>query len=111
MFQRSKTGYSSSVQNVLWLMSSNVDIAGGLLAPRNLFYPNLRVTKVSFIGKLKTTAQMLALIGLLSGLESFMGWPLYWVTLGYILLYVATVLSLWSMLIYTRAAWPEIVKR
>ena len=52
MFQRSKTGYSSSVQNVLWLMSSNVDIAGGLLAPRNLFYPNLRVTKVSFIGKI-----------------------------------------------------------
>ncbi|CAG5100388.1 Oidioi.mRNA.OKI2018_I69.XSR.g16978.t1.cds [Oikopleura dioica] len=43
---RSKTGYSSSVQNVLWLMSSNVDIAGGLLAPRNLFYPNLRVTKL-----------------------------------------------------------------
>ena len=27
-------------------MSSNVDIAGGLLAPRNLFYPNLRVSKL-----------------------------------------------------------------
>ena len=39
--------------------------------------------KVSFIGKAKTTAQMLALIGLLSGLETFMGITIYWVSLGY----------------------------
>lgn len=64
--------------------------------------------KVSFIGKAKTTAQMLAIIGLLSGLESFMGIPLYWVTLGYILLYIAAVLSIWSMIIYSRAAWPHL---
>jgi len=38
--------------------------------------------KVSFIGKSKTMAQMLALIGLLSGLEEFMGFPIYWVTIG-----------------------------
>ncbi|MEQ3640817.1 MAG: CDP-diacylglycerol--glycerol-3-phosphate 3-phosphatidyltransferase [Alteromonas sp.] len=62
--------------------------------------------KVSFIGKAKTTAQMLALIGLLSGLETFMGFPIYWVTLGYILLYIAAVLSIWSMIVYTKAAWP-----
>lgn len=60
--------------------------------------------KVSFVGKAKTMAQMLALIGLLSGLEIFMGFPIYWVTLGHILLYVAAVLSLWSMVIYTTAA-------
>jgi len=64
--------------------------------------------KVSFIGKVKTTAQMLALIGLLSGLEVFMGFPLYWVTLGYALLYVATVLSVWSMIKYSLAAWPHL---
>ncbi|QJR79330.1 CDP-diacylglycerol--glycerol-3-phosphate 3-phosphatidyltransferase [Alteromonas pelagimontana] len=63
--------------------------------------------KVSFVGKAKTMAQMLALIGLLSGLETFMGFPIYWVTLGYILLYIAAVLSLWSMLIYTNAAWQH----
>lgn len=64
--------------------------------------------KVSMLGKLKTTAQMLALIGLLSGLESFMGIPLYWVTLGYGLLYVAAVLSLWSMWEYARAGWSTL---
>ena len=64
--------------------------------------------KVSFIGKAKTTAQMLALIGLLSGLETFMGFTIYWVTLGYILLYIAALLSLWSMLVYTKAAWPHL---
>ncbi len=64
--------------------------------------------QVSFIGKAKTTAQMLALIGLLSGLETFMGFPIYWVSLGYGLLYIATVLSAWSMVSYTKAAWPQL---
>ena len=44
--QRSQTGYSSSVQNAIWLMSANIDVRGGFTAPRNLFYPNLRVTKL-----------------------------------------------------------------
>ncbi|MBO1255072.1 CDP-diacylglycerol--glycerol-3-phosphate 3-phosphatidyltransferase [Alteromonas sp. 5E99-2] len=64
--------------------------------------------KVSVIGKWKTTVQMLALIGLLSGLQSFMGVPLYWVTLGHILLYVSAALSLWSMITYSISAWPSI---
>ena len=64
--------------------------------------------KVSFMGKAKTTTQMLALIGLLSELEYFMGIPIYWVTLGYALLYVSAVLSLWSMVTYTLAAWPAL---
>ncbi len=65
---------------------------------------------VSFVGKAKTMAQMLALIGLLSELEYFMGYPIYWVTLGKILLYFAAVLSVWSMFTYTIAAWKEISK-
>ncbi len=66
------------------------------------------LVKVSFIGKAKTMTQMLALIGLLSGLDEFMGFPLYWVLLGKILLYIAAVLSLWSMVIYTSAAWKTL---
>jgi CDP-diacylglycerol--glycerol-3-phosphate 3-phosphatidyltransferase len=66
--------------------------------------------KVSMLGKIKTTAQMLALIGLLSGLESLMGFPLYWVTLGYGLLYVATILSLWSMWEYAKAGWSTLTQ-
>ncbi|CAI8245487.1 MAG: CDP-diacylglycerol--glycerol-3-phosphate 3-phosphatidyltransferase [Glaciecola sp. HTCC2999] len=64
--------------------------------------------KVSFIGKLKTTAQMLALIGLLSGMEYVLDFRIFWVSLGYILLYIATILSLWSMWIYTAAAIPAL---
>ncbi|WP_026374945.1 CDP-diacylglycerol--glycerol-3-phosphate 3-phosphatidyltransferase [Aestuariibacter salexigens] len=63
------------------------------------------VVKVSFLGKAKTMAQMLALIGLLSGLETFMGVAIYWVSLGHVLLYIAAVLSLWSMVEYSIAAW------
>jgi CDP-diacylglycerol--glycerol-3-phosphate 3-phosphatidyltransferase len=64
--------------------------------------------KVSFIGKAKTTAQMLALIGLLSEMEYFKGVQIYWVSLGYILLYFSAILSLWSMVIYTKAAWHNL---
>lgn len=71
-------------------------------------YGSASVVKVSFIGKSKTMAQMLALIGLLSGLEEFMGFPIYWVTLGKILLYVSAVLSAWSMVVYTKAAWNQL---
>ncbi|WP_340680095.1 CDP-diacylglycerol--glycerol-3-phosphate 3-phosphatidyltransferase [Paraglaciecola sp.] len=66
------------------------------------------LVKVSFTGKAKTMAQMLALIGLLSETQYFMGVPIYWVTLGYGLLYFAAVLSLWSMVVYTLAAWKDL---
>jgi len=65
------------------------------------------LVKVSFTGKAKTMAQMLALIGLLSEMEYFLGIRIYWVSLGYILLYFAAVLSFWSMLVYTKAAWDD----
>ena len=64
--------------------------------------------QVSFVGKAKTMAQMLAMIGLLSELEVFMGVTIYWVTLGYILLYIAAFLSVWSMITYTMAAWGDL---
>ena len=64
--------------------------------------------KVSFIGKAKTMAQMLALIGLLSGLEVFMGFPIYWVSLGKALLWFAAVLSLWSMFIYAASGYKAL---
>jgi CDP-diacylglycerol--glycerol-3-phosphate 3-phosphatidyltransferase len=65
------------------------------------------LVKVSFIGKSKTMAQMLALIGLLSEMEYFMDIQIYWVSLGYILLYFAAILSFWSMVVYTKAAWDD----
>ena len=59
---------------------------------------------VSFIGKLKTTAQMVAIILLLLRDSPLPGW-LY--DLGLWLLYLAALLTLWSMMLYIRAAWPS----
>ncbi len=58
---------------------------------------------VSMIGKIKTTAQMAAIF-LMILREDIWGIPVY--TVGYVLLYVAVALTLWSMAIYIRAAWP-----
>ena len=61
--------------------------------------------KVSFIGKTKTVAQMLAL-GFMIFSEPFMGIPVFQIGLG--IYYLAALLTLVSMVIYLRAAWPVI---
>jgi CDP-diacylglycerol--glycerol-3-phosphate 3-phosphatidyltransferase/cardiolipin synthase len=60
---------------------------------------------VSGIGKVKTAAQMIAII-LLILRGPLLGVPIY--NLGLVLLYVAAVLTLWSMFLYLRAAWPSL---
>ncbi|RRV10735.1 CDP-diacylglycerol--glycerol-3-phosphate 3-phosphatidyltransferase [Pseudomonas sp. v388] len=59
---------------------------------------------VSSMGKWKTAAQMLALVILLANAPAFTPW----VVLGYVLLLVAAGLTLWSMILYLRAAWPHL---
>lgn len=54
---------------------------------------------VSYVGKLKTTFQMIAIIVLLLNWESLE-------IIGYLLMLAAVILTLWSMMIYMRAAWP-----
>lgn len=60
------------------------------------------VVAVSWIGKYKTAAQMLAIIGLL--------WkPTDWlVDLSFVLLYIAAFLTFWSMLSYIMSAWKDL---
>lgn len=58
---------------------------------------------VSHIGKVKTTAQIIALLLLLYG-QSVGAFPTMLV--GMVLLYVAALLTLWSGFSYIRAAWP-----
>ena len=60
---------------------------------------------VSEIGKFKTAAQMVA-ISLLIYRDELWGLPIY--TIGLVLLYVAVILTLWSMTLYLRAAWPSL---
>jgi len=68
-------------------------------------YSDRRSVAVSFVGKVKTAFQMVAIIVLLAGgpnLESA------FVISGYILLYLAAGLTLWSMFLYLRVAWPDL---
>jgi CDP-diacylglycerol--glycerol-3-phosphate 3-phosphatidyltransferase len=60
---------------------------------------------VSIIGKIKTTAQMIAILLLLyrDPIGQFAT-----STVGFVLLIIAAGLTIWSMFIYLRAAWPII---
>ena len=60
---------------------------------------------VSMIGKIKTSAQMLA-IGFLLYYQPIGDFPV--ALIGYLLLYTSAILTLWSMIIYLQAAWPSL---
>lgn len=61
---------------------------------------------VNYIGKIKTTAQMAAIIVLLAfDVREF---PIM-ESIGYVLLYIAAVLTLWTMIVYLKAAWPALM--
>ena len=61
--------------------------------------------RVSFVGKTKTTAQMLAL-GFMIFSEPLLGLPIF--SIGLAIYYLAALLTIVSMIIYLRAAWPVI---
>ena len=63
--------------------------------------------KVSYIGKTKTVAQMLAL-GFMIFAEPLMGLPIFQIGLG--IYYLAAILTIASMVIYLRAAWPVLTR-
>lgn len=60
---------------------------------------------VSGYGKLKTICQMVAL-GFLIYHNDLFGIPIY--SIGMVLLYIASILTLWSMFLYLKAAWPQL---
>lgn len=60
---------------------------------------------VSNLGKFKTIAQMLALILLILEQTYFLI-PCY--LIGMVLLYIAAILTLWSMFEYLHSAWPKL---
>lgn len=60
---------------------------------------------VTYIGKLKTTLQMSAIFLLLAfnPSTSWLG------VAGFIMLYLAAILTMWSMIMYISAAWPSLM--
>lgn len=62
---------------------------------------------VSNVGKIKTTLQMFALF-LLIAFKPATSW---WGVLGFIMLYLAAILTIWSMIVYVTIAWPDLMKK
>ncbi len=67
-----------------------------------------RKVAVSLYGKIKTVAQMIALI-LLIYRDSIFNIPIY--KTGMVLLYIAAILTLWSMCHYLYTAWPKLTDK
>ncbi|MCY4532652.1 MAG: CDP-diacylglycerol--glycerol-3-phosphate 3-phosphatidyltransferase [Gammaproteobacteria bacterium] len=64
-----------------------------------------RSVAVSYLAQVKTTIQMIAIIILLA---SGPGMDKPTVILGYVLLYGAAILTIWSMYQYLKIAWPDL---
>lgn len=60
---------------------------------------------VSYLGQVKTTVQIIAIVVLLAADPERANSLLL---LGYVLLYAAAGLTIWSAFLYLRAAWPEL---
>ncbi|MGJ8524826.1 CDP-diacylglycerol--glycerol-3-phosphate 3-phosphatidyltransferase [Halomonadaceae bacterium LMG 33818] len=60
---------------------------------------------VSYIGKVKTALQMLSIFILLGAIPGTIV-----AFIAQLMLYAAAILTLWSMLQYLRAAWPDLVR-
>ncbi len=60
---------------------------------------------VSRLAKVKTSVQMISLVILLYCTPKS---HVFIAIAGYILLYVAAVLTIWSMVLYLKVAWPEL---
>ena len=94
----------------LWLT-----IPGAIIIGREIVISALRewmaemnsrgVVAVSSIGKIKTVMQMIAIVVLLANPPQT---ERPWVIVGYGLLYGASIMTLWSMVNYLRAAWPTL---
>jgi len=61
--------------------------------------------KVDITGKIKTTLQMFGIAFMVYQNDLF-GLPIY--TIGFVLLVLAAIMTIWSMIVYLRAAWPFI---
>lgn len=86
-----------------------------VICARELFVSALRewmadmnkraIVNVSLVGKVKTAIQMVALFVLLCNPTDI---SLPMVMFGIVLLYVATLMTIWSMAVLLRAAWPDL---
>lgn len=60
---------------------------------------------VTFLSKIKTALQMVALVLLIWYTPDSHQWVL---TIGVVLFWIAAVLTIWTMVIYLKVAWPDL---
>jgi len=97
--------------NPLWF----VDIIAMVIIGREITISALREwmatigeranVKVNWTGKVKTVLQMFG-IGFMVYQNEFLGFDIYGI--GFVLLVVAAGMTIWSMIVYLRAAWPYV---
>jgi len=97
--------------NPLWF----VDIIAMIIIGREITISALREwmatigeranVKVNWTGKVKTVLQMFG-IGFMVYQNEFLGFDIYGI--GFVLLVVAAGMTIWSMIVYLRAAWPYV---
>lgn len=107
--------YVSVTNAIVSIPSVVITIPAAIIVARELIVSALREwmaeigkrasVAVSSLGKVKTAVQMLALLILLYCNNATNATLVF---TGYILLYVAAVLTIWSMLIYLKAAWVQL---
>lgn len=108
--------YVSVPSKIVSVPTPIMTIPAGIIVAREIIVSALREwmaeigqrasVAVSSIGKIKTAVQMIALIIMLycdNSTNAFL------VFTGYVLLYAAAVLTIWSMLNYLKAAWQQLV--
>lgn len=96
--------HASAVLAVPALVIVGREIVVSALREWMAHYSEMRGVAVSIVGKVKTACQMIAIIMLLA-LGPIKGDEVY---AGYIMLYVAAGLTLWSMFEYLKLAWPDL---
>lgn len=106
--------FISTENSIIGLPVMLLTIPAAIIVAREIIVSGLREwmaeigkrtrVSVSYLGKLKTAIQMLALTVLLYCGNDTSAWI---IGLGYVLLYFACILTIWSMVIYLRAAFKE----
>ncbi len=106
--------YLSTPSEVILIPTYLITIPAAIIVGREIVVSALREwmaeigkrtsVVVSNLGKVKTTVQMVALAFLIYADPTT---RVSIVATGYILLYVAAILTIWSMMIYLKTAWPE----
>lgn len=107
--------FVSTGSNVLSIPTPMITIPAAVIVGREIIVSALREwmaeigerssVAVTTLGKIKTTVQMFALIVLIY-CDNTTSASI--VIIGYVLLYAAAILTIWSMLIYLKAAWIQL---